>query len=169
MLDAFYTAMSPAALALLGLWLVAVQMRADEVRASRELIRRTYAVALLFALPGLMSVIALIDSADPLYWRVSFALISVIGAGALLPVGGLPGSGRIRNIADVLAVLLYVGIAVLGIIGGPGMERVAAVLLTALIFLGFNLAWLFLFAPIRDAKERPEPPQARAQASTSSR
>ena len=65
MLDAFYTAMSPAALALLGLWLVAVQMRADEVRASRELSRRTYAVALFFALPGLMSVMALVDTANP--------------------------------------------------------------------------------------------------------
>ncbi|HEY6492431.1 MAG TPA: hypothetical protein VIZ43_04100 [Trebonia sp.] len=50
MLDAFYGAFSPACLALLGLWLVALQMRADEVRASPELSRRTYAVALFFAL-----------------------------------------------------------------------------------------------------------------------
>ena len=169
MLDAFYTAMSPAALALLGLWLVAVQMRADEVRASRELIRRTYAVALLFALPGLMSVIALIDSANPLYWRVSFALISVIGAAVLLLFRGLPGTGMIRNLSDVLAVILYVAIAVLGIMGGPAKERTAAVMLTAMILLGFNIAWMFLFAPLGDAKERREPPQARAQASTSSK
>lgn len=169
MLDAFYTAMSPAALALLGLWLVAVQMRADEVRASRELIRRTYGVALFFALPGLMSVMALIDSTNPLFWRVSFAVLGVVGAAVLFPAGGLPGSARIRNVADVLAVILYVAIAVLGIIGGPDRERAAAVLLTALVFLGFNVAWLFLFAPLRGGNERPEPPQARAQASTSSR
>jgi hypothetical protein len=126
-------------------------------------------VALLFALPGLMSVIALIDSANPLYWRVSFAIISVIGAAVLLPVRGLPGTGMIRKLADVLAVILYVAIAVLGIMGGPAKERAAAVLLTALIFLGFNLAWMFLFAPLGDAKERREPPHARAEASTSSR
>jgi hypothetical protein len=41
MLDAFYGAFSPACLALLGLWLVTVQMRADEVRATPGLTRRT--------------------------------------------------------------------------------------------------------------------------------
>ena len=80
MLDAFYGAFSPACLALLGLWLVAVQMRANEVRASKELTRRTYVVALFFALPGLMGVIALIDTANPAFWRVSFAIISLVGA-----------------------------------------------------------------------------------------
>jgi len=39
MLDAFYGAFSPACLALLGLWLVAVQMRADEIRVNKELTR----------------------------------------------------------------------------------------------------------------------------------
>jgi hypothetical protein len=41
---------------------------------------------------------------------------------------------------------------VLAFIGGPVAERAAAVLLTALIFLGFNVAWLFLFAPLAPAK-----------------
>ena len=152
MLDAFYGAISPAALALLGLWLVAVQMRADEVRASRELSRRTYAVALFFALPGLMGVMALVDTANPVFWRVSFGLIGLAGAAVLFPVRGLPGGERVRNAADVLAVILYAAIAVLAIIGGPVAERTAAVLLTSLIFLGFNVAWLFLFAPLAPVK-----------------
>ncbi len=151
MLDAFYGAISPAALALLGLWLVAVQMRADEVRASRELSRRTYAVALFFALPGLMGVMALVDTANPVFWRVSFGLIGLVGAAVLFPVRGLPGGERVRNAADVLAIILYAAIAVLAIIGGPVAERTAAVLLTALIFVGFNVAWLFLFAPLDPA------------------
>jgi hypothetical protein len=151
MLDAFYGAISPAALALLGLWLVAVQMRADEVRASRELSRRTYAVALFFALPGLMGVMALVDTANPVFWRVSFGLIGLAGAAVLFPVRGLPGGERVRNAADVLAVILYAAIAVLAIIGGPVAERTAAVLLTAMIFVGFNVAWLFLFAPLDPA------------------
>jgi hypothetical protein len=38
-----------------------------------------------------------------------------------------------------------------------------AVLLTALIFIGFNVAWLFLFAPLASGEpaahqERPEAP-----------
>jgi hypothetical protein len=163
MLDAFYAAFSPACLALLGLWLVAVQMRADEVRASPELTRRTYVVALFFALPGLMGVIALIDTANPAFWRVSFAIISLVGAAVLFPVHGLPGGARVRNSADIAAVILYLAIAVLAVIGGADMERTVAVLLTALIFLGFNVAWLFLFAPIASAEtlahqEQPEAP-----------
>jgi hypothetical protein len=151
MLDAFYGAFSPACLALLGLWLVAVQMRADEVRASRELSRRTYAVALFFALPGLMGIIALIDTANPAFWRVSFAIIALVGVAALFPARGLPGGARVRNAADVAALILYLAIAVLAIIGGAVMQRTEAVLLTALLFIGFNVAWLFLFAPLAPA------------------
>jgi hypothetical protein len=151
MLDAFYGAFSPACLALLGLWLVAVQMRADEVRASRALSRRTYVVALFFALPGLMSVIALIDTANPVFWRASFAVIALGGAAALFPAHGLPGGARVKNVADLTALVLYLVIAVLAIIGGPVMQRTEAVLLTALIFLGFNIAWLFLFTPLAPA------------------
>jgi hypothetical protein len=157
MLDAFYGAFSPACLALLGLWLVAVQMRADEVRASRELSRRTYAVALFFALPGLMSVIALIDTANPVFWRASFAIIALVGAAVLFPAHGLPAGARLKNLADVVALILYVTIAVLAIIGGPVMQRTEAVLLTALIFLGFNVAWLFLFTPLGPADEKTAP------------
>jgi len=160
MLDEFYGAFSPACLALLGLWLVAVQMRADEVRVNKELSRRAYAVALFFALPGLMSVIALIDTANPAFWRVSFAVISLVGVAVLFPAHGLPGGARLRNAADIAAMILYLTIAVLAVIGGADMERTVAVLLTALIFLGFNIAWLFLFVPLEPtaAKDGPLPP-----------
>jgi hypothetical protein len=151
-LDAFYGAFSPACFALLGLWLVVVQMRADEVRASRELNRRAYAVALFFALPGLMSVIALIDTGNPLFWRASFVIIAVVGAAVLYPAHGLPGGARVRAAADVAAVLLYTAIVVLALIGGRDPQRAEAVLLTALLFLGFNVAWLFLFAPVAAAE-----------------
>jgi hypothetical protein len=167
MLDAFYGAFSPACLALLGLWLVAVQMRADEVRASSELRRRTYAVALFFALPGLMSVIALIDTTNPAFWRVSFAIIGLGGAAVLLPVHGMPGGALVRNLADITALLLYLSIAILAIIGGLDMERTEAVLLTALVFVGFNVAWLFLFAPLTakaplTAQDPQEPHEVRS-------
>ena len=162
MLDAFYGAFSPACLTLLGLWLVAVQMRSDEVRGSEELRRRAYAVALFFALPGLMSVIALIDTGNPLFWRVSFAVIALVGAAVLYPAHGLPGGRRVRNTADIVALLLYLAIAALALVGGTDEERTEAMLLTALIFVGFNVAWLFLFGPLTpaEAMARQEQPKA---------
>jgi hypothetical protein len=164
MLDAFYGAFSPSCLALLGLWIVAVQMRADEVRASPELTRRAYAVALFFVLPGLMSVIALIDTGNPVFWRASFAIIALGGAAVLFPARGLPAGRRVTNAADVAAVTLYLAIAILAMIGGPVLQRTEAVLLTALIFLGFNVAWLFLFTPLAPAEATPlEDPQGPAE------
>jgi hypothetical protein len=96
----------------------------------------------------LMSVIALIDTANPAFWRVSFVIIAVIGAAVLYPAHGLPGDARARNVADIAALVLYVGIAILALVGGADAERTEAVLLTVLIFLGFNIAWLFLFTPL---------------------
>jgi hypothetical protein len=151
MLDAFYGAFSPACLSLLGLWIVAVQIRADAVRASSELRRRSYTVALFFALPGLMSVIALIDPTNDAFWRVPFTVIALGGAASLYPSRGLPGSTLLRITTDITALILFLVVAILAIIGGPDEQRTIAVLLTALIFLGFNVAWQFLFVPLEAA------------------
>ena len=59
-LSAFYGAFSPACFALLGLWLVAVQVRLPVWEKDPERRRRSYGVALHFALPGLMSMFALL-------------------------------------------------------------------------------------------------------------
>ena len=90
MLTGFYGAFSPACLALLGLWLVVVQVRLREWQHSTVHRRRSYGVALSFALPGVMSLFALIDPQNPDYWRVSFAIIALGGAVALAAVRGFP-------------------------------------------------------------------------------
>ena len=97
MLDVFYGAFSPACFALLGLWLVVVQVRMREWQGSAVHRRRSYGVALHFALPGMMSLLALVDPQDPLFWRVSFAIIALGGAVVLALVRGFPlrgGPGR---------------------------------------------------------------------------
>lgn len=159
MLTGFYGAFSPACLALLGLWLVVVQVRMREWQGSAIHRRRSYGVALIFALPGIMSLFALIDPQDPDYWRVSFAIIALGGAVALAAVRGFPAR-RERTAAgtagfpvpDQLGLAAYVaGIALFALIGalafagGPAILRVEAILLTAVVFLGFNVAWLLLF------------------------
>jgi hypothetical protein len=168
MLDAFYGAFSPACLALLGLWLVVVQMRLPQWQASAAAPayqRASYGIALQFALPGLMSVLALVDAGDPVYWRTSFEITALGGAVVLIALRGLFGrrgrragrAGRAGPAADsrlggglglaayVVAIAAYLVVGALAFIGGPTVLRVEAILLTGLVFLGFNAAWLLLF------------------------
>jgi hypothetical protein len=160
MLSGFYGAFSPACFALLGLWLVVVQIRMREWQGSAVHRRRSYGVALHFVLPGMMSLLALVDPADPVFWRVSFAVIALSGAAVLTLVSGRPArsmadrAGRLPDApaADQLglagylaAVVLYLLIGVLAVVGGLDVLRTEAVLLVLLVFLGFNMAWLLLF------------------------
>ena len=125
MLTGFYGAFSPACLALLGLWLVVVQVRLREWQDSTVHRRRSYGVALIFALPGIMSLFALIDPQDPDYWRVSFAIIALGGAVALAAVRGFPvrreraAAGTARfPVPDQLSLAAYIaGIALFALIG----------------------------------------------------
>jgi peptidoglycan/LPS O-acetylase OafA/YrhL len=165
MLDAFYGAFSTACFALLGLWLVIVQMRISEWEKDPVRRRRSYGVALHFALPGIMSVFALIDSQTAAYWRVSFAVVAFGGAVVMAAVRGFPardGSGRGLPVSDQLgvaayamAIILYVLIGVLALVPGHDALRTEAVLLTVLVFLGFNVAWLLMFADSPSAGARP--------------
>jgi peptidoglycan/LPS O-acetylase OafA/YrhL len=119
-LSAFYGAFSPACFALLGLWLVAVQIRLGEWQKDPERRRRSYGVALHFALPGLMSMFALIDVQAAIFWRVSFALVALGGAVVMALVRGFPvatGPERagLRSLpaADRLGLAAYVAAIVL--------------------------------------------------------
>ena len=93
MLNVFYGAFSPACFALLGLWLVVVQIRLREWEGSVVHRRRSYGVALHFALPGIMSLLALVNPQDPAFWRISFAIIALGGAIVAATVRGFPGRG----------------------------------------------------------------------------
>jgi len=159
MLDAFYGAFAPACFVLLGLWLVVVQIRIDDWGGSLFHLKRSYGVALHFALPGVMSLAALIDAHDAAFWRVSFAVVALGGAGVLVLVSGRPdqsppvsATAPISRVtrqlslgAYMLAIVLYLLVAVLACLGGTAVLRAEAFLLIALVFLGFNTAWLLLF------------------------
>ena len=157
-LSAFYGAFSPACFALLGLWLVAVQVRLPVWMEDPQRRRRSYGVALYFALPGMMSMFALIDVQNSVFWRVSFGVIGIGGAVVMATVRGwpvprehdqagvrrLPAADWLGLAAYVAAIVLYALIAVLAVLGGLSALRTEAVLQTLMIFLGFNVAWLLL-------------------------
>lgn len=152
MLKDFYLSFSAVCFTLLGLWLIIVQTRHAEWRGSSLRRRRAYAVAMHFSLPGLMSLLALVDPESSVLWRVSFAIAAIGGAVALIALRG-PAPGKLGLAAYISAIALYVLIGILAIaphiIGRLGFEaapvRVEAVLLTLLVFAGVNVAWLLLF------------------------
>jgi hypothetical protein len=158
MLTDFYIAFGTVCFTLLGLWLIVVQTRHAEWRGVAAYRRRAYGVALHFSLPGLMSLLSLVDPASMTLWRVSFAVVAASGAIVLLLVrGSLPGT--VGRLAYVAAVALYALIAVIAavpsLVTDVGLTARAlqaeAVLLTILVFVGVNVAWLLLF-------EEPHPP-----------
>jgi hypothetical protein len=127
MLTDFYVAFATVCFMLLGLWIIVVQTRHGEWRHSAIHRRRAYGVALHFSLPGLMSLLSLVDPASTALWRICFAIVAAGGVLALIAlVAVAPGM-----VAD------------LGVLARP--LRVQAVLLTILVFLGVIVAWLLLF------------------------
>jgi hypothetical protein len=148
----FYISFSAVCFTLLGLWLVVVQTRHAEWRGSALHRRRAYGVALHFSLPGLMSLLALVNPDSSALWRASFAVAAIGGAVVLIAVRG-PAVGSLGLTAYIFAIALYALIGTLAvaprIAGGLGLGaapvRIEAVLLTILVFTGVNVAWLLLF------------------------
>jgi hypothetical protein len=152
MLTDFYLAFATVCFTLLGLWIIVVQTRHADWRRLAVYRRRAYGVALHFSLPGLMGLLSLIDPASTALWRVSFAIVAGGGAIVLVLVRG-PAPTWLGMAAYAAAVLLYALIAVVAIapsvLADLGISarplRVEAVLLTVLVLLGVNVAWLLLF------------------------
>ena len=152
MLKDFYVSFSAVCFTLLGLWLIVVQTRHAEWRGSPLHRRRVYGVAMHFSLPGLMSLVALVDPESSALWRASFAIAAIGGAMALIALRGA-APGKLGLAAYISATTFYFMIGTLAIAphiaGRLGFEaapvRVEAVLLTLLVFAGVNVAWLLLF------------------------
>ncbi|HSO95199.1 MAG TPA: hypothetical protein VLV81_04080 [Acidimicrobiia bacterium] len=163
MISGFYQAFAPTSFTLLGLWLIVVQTRHAEWRANQAQRRRTYAITLQFALPGLMSLLALVDVASQDVWRVSFATVAIIGAAALAWISrwGRIGTGMnlVVNGATLVAAALYALIAVIAlhpaVVSNLGVSltplQCEAILLSILVFLAVNLAWFLMFEELPDA------------------
>jgi hypothetical protein len=152
MLTDFYVAFATVCFTLLGLWIIVVQTRHAEWRQSAVHRRRAYGVALHFSLPGLMSLLSLVDPSSTTLWRISFAIVAAGGVLALALVRG-PAPTGLGAAAYGAAVVLYLLIALVAVVPDLVAEigvlvrplRVEAVLQTILVFLGVNVAWLLLF------------------------
>jgi hypothetical protein len=170
MLTEFFIPLSAVCFTLLGFWLVVVQARQAEWRESSLHQRRALAVATHFSLPGLMGLLALVNTDSGGLWRVSFGVAAGGGIVALIALRA-PAAGQLGRAVYIAAIAAYVVIVVLAIhphiVGQLSFpiapERIAAVLLAGLVFAGVNVAWLLMFENA-EPRAQPDggPPGARA-------
>jgi hypothetical protein len=158
MLSDFYASFSATCFVVLSLWLVVVQSRYREWQHDHDSVRQAYGVGLYFSLPGIMTLISLVDPTNPVLWRTSYAIVALSGAAVFATVHQVT---RHRWVAIVnrTAIALYGVVAIIAIFANPlGITKVAnrvdAVLLCVVVFLGVNVAWLLLFSPAPAAAKK---------------
>lgn len=151
-LTAFYGTFSTIAFTIFGLWMFVAQARFREWMANRDQYRRASAVSIQFAVPGLMSLMALINPTSAALWRVAFALTSGGAIVLLLALRGRPGGTPpgVNELANWIAVALFACIAAVAIapgIAGEGQSRHVEFFFFCLLLLdGLVIAWMMLFA-----------------------
>jgi hypothetical protein len=161
MLTEFYIPLSAVCFTLFGLWLVIAATRQAEWRQSSLRQRRAFAVATHFSLPGLMSLLVLVNPDSGGLWRVSLGVSAGGGIAALIALRA-PAPGQLGRAAYIATIAAYVVIVILAIhphiVGQLSFpiapERIAAVLLTGVVFAGVNVAWLLVFD---NAEPEPQP------------
>lgn len=153
-LSTFYALMSVTCFTLVGLWWTAIEKH-DEWRTNRRLRRLAGGTYLSFLLPGVMSMMSQVNPDNPLMWRISFGLTSIVGlvtSVMLVQVEARSHVGPFRRFRW-LAPVLYGSIVVLGIFPelakliGAAPLQVASVLLMLLILLAHGFTWEFLMEP----------------------
>jgi len=149
----FYALFSATCFTLTGLWWNVVRARTDWMADTA--IRRTIGgVYLSFLLPALMGLFAQVGGTEsPLIWRLSFVVISVVGAVSMLRLASQARGDRTARAlrwTQLGTVVVYAAIAVIGVapqlaapLGLSGIQ-VGALLLIVLVALGHALVWRFM-------------------------
>jgi hypothetical protein len=160
----FYSTAAQVTFALLGLWWVVVAERRVQWLKVAARRRQAYTVSMYFMLTGLMSLASLVSAGNTTIWRLAFGIAGGLGlletVVVLWQARNEPESGAwmrallavtVPFYAAVVAVALHTGLAKdLGLNLKP--LETEAIVVTGLIFLGVNVAWLLFFEPERDGQ-----------------
>jgi hypothetical protein len=161
--SAFYGTFSTIAFTIFGLWMFVAQARFREWMENPDQFRRASAVSIQFALPGLMSLLALINAESAALWRAAFAVTSVVAVLALLALRGRPGGtpAGANEVANWIAMAMFAATALVAafpaLVDGLGLagqyRHVEFFFFCMLLLDGLVIAWIMLFAevpPVRD-------------------
>jgi hypothetical protein len=153
----FYPAFSATCFVVLSLWLATVVGRLGEWRNDGAQQVRAFGVGLFFSLPGIMTLISLVDPNSPRLWELSYTIVALGGA-VVTAVLYVKVRDRVTSIAYLVAIALYLAIGVVAIVGlshhvAHIENRVDQVLLCVLLFLGVNVVWWLIFADTEGMKK----------------
>ncbi len=155
----FYSTFATVSLTVTGLWMYVAQARFREWIADRDHFRRASSVSVQLAFPGMMCLLALIDSESSLLWRVVFGVTSTL---AMLLLFGLHRRsrepwGRPNVIGNWVAAILFAAIGVVAVfpeiaddLNVPSPRNIEFFLFCLLLFNGLVVAWFMLFAEAQD-------------------
>jgi len=162
--DVFYTAVSTASFTLLGLWMLVVQTRGNW-RFDTMRRQMAYIVSLHFLLPGAMSILALAAPDATYIWHISFALAGGVGViGVALIIRTLREDHdcpRAVRWLQWIVLPIYVLVSLIAVVPdvvaavGIGLTplQTEAVILSLLLFFGFQSAWFLLMEPTREERQ----------------
>ncbi len=151
-LTAFYATISGVGFTLLGLWWVVVDKH-PEWFSSRVTAQMAYVVSLQFMLPAATSVLSMVAPAQPLVWRVVFALMGLVGIGATVLVArSIPrGMRRSARLALVVGAPVYAAVILVAVfpsiaapLGFSGLQT-EAFLIALILLLGLHAVWFFTY------------------------
>lgn len=158
--SAFYGVVSAINFTLLGLWWVAVKDRSDLVGATASSRLTAYLVAQQFVIPGAVSLIAQVAPEVSAVWRTAFSVAGLLGA-----VGVMMLARELRRTSDAgfaptlvaaAGVPLYLAVALVAVLPLGGTLpasftpiQVEALLLSLLVFLGAQEAWIVSMTPAK--------------------
>jgi hypothetical protein len=151
----FYSAASQISFTLLGFWWAVVQFRHDDWAGNPARRRLSHVVSLLFLLPGVMSLTAMLSGDAPVLWQLSFGVAGILGLVATVMIASDTATedtgSWLRPAALFAAAPLYALITIFSLapylaidLFGLQPLQVEGILLSLLVFLGANIAW-FLF------------------------
>ena len=162
--SSFYGTFSTIAFTILGLWMFVAQARFREWMQNPDQYRRASAVSTQFAAPGLMSLLALMNSDSELLWRGAFAATSVAAILVLLALGRRPGGTPrgANEVANWIAMAMFAVIAavaawpdVVDWLGLKGQYRTVEFFFFSMLLLdGLVIAWTMLFAEVPPVRTR---------------
>lgn len=158
-MDAFYETVTTFSFTLLGLWWAVIQFRYEAWIVNSARRRLAHAIHLSFLVPGVMSLGAMLTGDEPLIWRGTFIVASLVGLVATL-IGlvtitrqTLPGwffrvaqGGAACIYALILIVALYPD--VLPALGWSLRPlQLEGIFVSLLVTVGVSIAWAALTSP----------------------